>query len=122
MTRDRLQLGRQGEDAAVRHLKELGYQIVERNYRTMLGEIDIIAKEKGDLVFVEVKTRSGTGFGVPAESITPRKCRQISKTAMLYLSQHKLTDAPARFDVVSVIAGRDGKFEIEVIRNAFDVC
>ena len=116
-----ISLGKRGEKLAEKFLKKQGFSICARNYRTRCGEIDIIAREKGVLVFVEVKTRSGMGYGLPAEAITPNKQKQISKAALEYLEKHKLFDCQARFDVVAVIDNGTDKAEVELIRNAFDL-
>ncbi len=120
MTQDRLSLGKMGEELAVTQLRTMKYQILERNYRCPLGEMDIIAREKGSLVFVEVKTRATKDFGGPAAAVHERKQRQLSRIALLYLNQKKIRDVPARFDVVAVdLSGP--KARIEVIQNAFDL-
>ena len=120
MTQDRLSLGKMGEDLAVTQLKAMKYQILERNYRCPLGEMDIIAREKGSLVFVEVKTRATKDFGGPAAAVHEKKQRQLSRVALLYLNQKKIRDIPARFDVVAVdFSGTEPR--IEVIQNAFDL-
>ena len=120
MTQDRLSLGKKGEELAATKLKAMKYQILERNYRCPLGEMDIIAREKGSLVFVEVKTRATKDFGGPAAAVHERKQRQLSRVALLYLNQKKIRDIPARFDVVAVdLSG--SKPRIEVIQNAFDL-
>jgi putative endonuclease len=120
MTQDRLSLGKMGEELAVTQLRAMKYQILERNYRCLLGEMDIIAREKGSLVFVEVKTRATKDFGGPAAAVHERKQRQLSRIALLYLNQKKIRDVPARFDVVAVdLSG--SKPRIEVIQNAFDL-
>jgi putative endonuclease len=120
MTQDRLSLGKMGEELAVTQLRTMKYQILERNYRCLLGEMDIIAREKGSLVFVEVKTRATKDFGGPAAAVHERKQRQLSRIALLYLNQKKIRDVPARFDVVAVdLSG--SKPRIEVIQNAFDL-
>lgn len=121
MSHSRQRLGRRGEDLASRYLKNRGYTIIARNYRTKLGEIDIIAKNPSAIVFVEVKTRTGKMYGPPAASVTIKKQRQISRVALSYLSKHNLTDAPARFDVVSVLFTDDAP-QVELIENAFDLC
>ncbi len=121
MTKDRITLGKFGEQAAVKFLKKQKYRIVDCNFRVKQGEIDIIAKEKGTLVFIEVKTRSGIGFGFPSESVTFRKRRQIARAAQAYLSLNNLHNSPARFDVVSVLLDNKGQPEIELIRNAFEL-
>jgi putative endonuclease len=120
MTQDRLSLGKKGEELAATKLKAMKYQILERNYRCPLGEMDIIAREKGSLVFVEVKTRATKDFGGPAAAVHERKQRQLSRVALLYLNQKKIRDIPARFDVVAVdLSGMEPR--IEVIQNAFDL-
>lgn len=111
--------GQEGEQLAVRHLKRLGYRIICRNYRSPLGEIDIIARHRGVLVFVEVKSRSTETFGSPKLAVTPAKQRKLSQVAWHYLQQHNLTEANARFDVVT-ISRMQGSPHLEVIENAFD--
>jgi putative endonuclease len=103
-------LGNKGEDLAARYLS---------NYRSPLGEIDIIAEDRGTLVFVEVKTRAGDSFGRPLEAVGPRKQRKILDTALHYLSRLK-EQPPARFDIVSISA-RNGRKDIEHIQDAFQV-
>jgi putative endonuclease len=122
MTDSRPSLGQNGEKIAVDFLQGRGYTILERNYRRRTGEIDIIAKEGEVLVFIEVKTRSGWTYGSPAAAITPRKQRQISRTAQYFLAEQDLFNTPARFDVVTVIFGNDQLLEIELIADAFDLC
>jgi putative endonuclease len=120
MTQDRLSLGKKGEELAATQLKAMKYQILERNYRCPLGEMDIIAREKGSLVFVEVKTRATKDFGGPAAAVHEKKQRQLSRVALLYLNQKRIRDIPARFDVVAVdLSGMEPR--IEVIQNAFDL-
>jgi putative endonuclease len=112
-------LGNKGEDLAARYLRKRGYRILKRNYRSPLGEIDIIAEDRGTLVFVEVKTRAGDSFGRPLEAVGPRKQRKILDTALHYLSRLK-EQPPARFDIVSISA-RNGRKDIEHIQDAFQV-
>jgi putative endonuclease len=114
-------LGKKGEQLANLFLQQKNYRIVIRNYRCKIGEIDIIAKDKNTLVFIEVKTRSDHSFGSPAMAVTARKQRQISRTAENYLAQNHLFDAPARFDVIGITLPADGKTEIDHIENAFDL-
>lgn len=121
MTRERLSLGRKGEDLAVAHLEKLQYKILARNYQCAVGEMDIIARDRDTLVFIEVKTRSTKDFGGPAAAVTGRKQRQLSKVALSYLNQKKLRDVPARFDVVTVEWFPPSP-RLEVIRNAFELC
>ena len=121
MTQERLSLGKKGEELAITQLKTLKYKILERNYKCPLGEIDIIARDKSTLVFIEVKTRATREFGGPAAAVDLRKQRQLSRVALTYLNEKKLFDIPARFDVVAIeiipLSPR-----IEVIRNAFELC
>jgi putative endonuclease len=121
MTQERLSLGKKGEDLAVAHLEKLKYRILARNYQCSVGEMDIIARDKDTLVFVEVKTRATRDFGGPAAAVNGRKQRQLSKVALSYLNQKKLRDVPARFDVVAVEL-IPPSLRIEVIRNAFELC
>lgn len=121
MTQERLSLGKKGEELAITQLKALKYKVLERNFKCPLGEIDIIARDKNTLVFVEVKTRATKDFGGPAAAVDGRKQRQLSKVALAYLNQKKLTDVPARFDVVAVELIPPSP-RIEVIRNAFELC
>lgn len=103
------------EQRAGEYLKGLGYEILQYNFRCRAGEIDIVAREGEYLVFAEVKYRSGSGAGHPAEAVDPRKQRVISRCAAHYLSQKRLgMETPCRFDVVSVENG-----QMRLIRNAF---
>ena len=112
-------LGILGEELAFHYLISKGYKILLKNFVCPLGEIDLIAKEKGALVFVEVKTRSSDALGVPAESVTAFKRRQITKTANYYLNRYGIRDVPCRFDVVSVLMTNKEEPQIEIIENAF---
>lgn len=112
--------GKEGESLAVLYLKKHGYKIIEQNYRTKLGEIDIIAKEKNTLVFVEVKSRKTCDFGSPKYAITPKKMKTISMVALYFLKETKQSGVKARFDVVSISPG-EREPEIEIIKNAFDL-
>ena len=111
--------GKKGEEEAARYLESMGMTIAERNYRTREGEIDIIAYDGDTLVFVEVKTRESGRFGLPREAVTPRKKRNLSKTALVYMKDRSLFDRPARFDVVEISIIEGGK-EINHIKNAFE--
>ena len=117
--KDRLGLGRSGEEAAVRFLKQRGFKIVERGFRWLRGEIDIIAYDRATLVFVEVKTRADRTFGFPEESVTPAKQSQIRKIAQGYLVRHRLEETPCRFDVISVTIEGDRHFTIRHLEDAF---
>ncbi len=120
MTADRRAFGRSGERLAAAFLKKKGYQIHTVNYRTRSGEIDIIAERKNIIVFVEVKSRNTDSFGPPVLAITPRKQRQISKTALEYISSNKLFDTDARFDVISIYY-QNKKPVVDHITNAFEL-
>lgn len=120
MSKDNLYLGRSGEETAVNLLKDNGYKVLARNYRTRIGEIDIIASDKDTLCFVEVKTRSSSRFGLPYEAVSKFKQRQISKAALLYLKENNLLGKKARFDVVSVVYSKDGP-NLRLIKNSFEL-
>ncbi|MBI4496080.1 MAG: YraN family protein [Deltaproteobacteria bacterium] len=120
MKTDRLALGKKGEELAVAQLKRLKYKILERNFKCLFGEMDIIARDGGTLVFVEVKTRSGPEFGGAAAAVNERKQRQLSRVALAYLAQKNLKDAPARFDVIAVEMAPPPP-RLEVIQNAFEL-
>ena len=117
---ERQRLGQLGERAAARFLKKKGYHILEKNYRVRSGEVDIVAREKGSIVFVEVKTRSSAEFGLPEESLSSRKKVHLTKTALSYLAHHSIRDRDCRFDVVAVIMKGGRVEEIRLIRNAFE--
>jgi putative endonuclease len=121
LSRQRISLGKKGEDIAADFLKTRGFQIISRNYRQKSGEIDIICLDRGVFVFVEVKTRTSGAFGHPVEAVDRRKQHQISVTALDYLSRHDLLDEPARFDVVGVVVGSSAP-DITHIVNAFEPC
>lgn len=118
MTEERLKLGVWGEEQAAQFLRRQGVKILYRNYRTPVGEIDIIARQGKTLLFVEVKTRRSTVCGVPAEAVGPTKQRQIIRTAEWFLLQKKSIRLQPRFDVVSVLAKGD-QVDIDHIENAF---
>ena len=120
MTKERLELGKFGEELALRKIKRLGYKKIVRNFRCPLGEVDIIARDGDTLVFMEIKTRKGRSIGYAKEAVNARKKRQISKVALAYMKSIDCSDLRARFDVVAISLGR-GKPEIEVIKNAFEL-
>ena len=121
MTFARISVGKQGESLAAEFLRKNGYRIVETNFRNRYGEIDIIAVEGKTLVFIEVKTKTNNKFGPPKMAVNLRKQKQLSKTALAYLTQKKLNNNPARFDVIGISIIED-KTEIELIKNAFELC
>jgi putative endonuclease len=95
-------LGQRGERAAARYLRGLGYKIVARGQRAVVGELDIIAVDGRTVVFVEVKTRQGTDGGHPADAVHPEKQRRLTRTALAWLKRHGLLGHACRFDVVAV--------------------
>jgi putative endonuclease len=115
---NRQQKGKAGEDLAVSSLEKLGYAILQRNYRYDRGEIDLVAREGGELVFIEVKARHSDRFGSPEDAVTPAKEEQLKKVAEGYLLEHKLENQACRFDVVS-IRYSGGTPNIHILRNAF---
>ena len=117
----RKELGQKGEETAALYLRRKGYKIIEQNYRySRLGEIDLIAQEGKDLVFVEVKTRSSLSFAEPEEAVNYQKQKRIIKLAQGYLLNQKLEQVNCRFDVVSIIIDQEGKTKsIKLIRDAF---
>jgi putative endonuclease len=114
-----LALGQEGEAAALRHLRRRGCVIIGTRVKRLRGEIDIIARDGRTLVFVEVKTRKGGGFGRPEESVTPAKQKQIRRVAECYLAGRRLGHVPCRFDVIAVLCDGAGGRVIEHIEDAF---
>lgn len=114
-------LGQQGERIALELLKEQGYRILEKNFRTRLGEIDIIARHKDTICFVEVKTRKSLTHGVPQESVVPAKRHKLAQVALCYLKQKKLFSLKARFDVVAITRSGQGEVHSRLISNAFEL-
>jgi putative endonuclease len=113
-------LGKEGERIAEQYLKRKGYKLVERNYRCSAGEVDLIVLDRRVIVFVEVKTRTGHGFGTPLEAVQPRKQRKMTQAAQFFLSQKKLHERDARFDVVG-ISWLGHEPVIEHVENAFEL-
>jgi putative endonuclease len=113
-------LGKEGERIAEQYLKKKGYRLIERNYRCAAGELDLIVLDHRVVVFVEVKTRTGDGFGSPFEAVEFRKQRKMIQAAQYFLAEKKLQQRDARFDVVGISwAGRDPM--VEHIENAFEL-
>lgn len=112
-------LGRIGEKQVVNYLKKNKFKILEKNYKTSLGEIDIIAKDGEYICFVEVKARVNDNYGTPSEAVTPEKQRHIALTATLYLKNNSLLDAYCRFDVAEVYVDDNGKYTVNYIKDAF---
>ncbi len=100
----RIELGRWGEDLAIRHLESTGYVVLSRNWRCRDGELDLVATDQERLVFCEVKTRSGLGYGTPAEAVTPAKADRIRRLANLWQRRFMLRWCPVRYDIVAIVA------------------
>ncbi len=113
------ELGKKGEDLAAELCNKRGLVVVEKNYRTPFGEIDIIAKDRDVLVFIEVKARAGDIYGAPFEAVTQRKREKIRKVALSYIKRFR-KEVPARFDVISISMKEDGP-HLEYIQDAFEV-
>ena len=114
-------LGRRAEDLAAAHLRGLGYRIVGRRERVLRGDIDIVAVDGRTVVFVEVRSRSDTRHGHPAETVGPLKQRRIAELANAYIRRHRLRDCPVRIDVVAVTFAAPGEDpRIEHFENAFE--
>jgi putative endonuclease len=111
---DARDLGRWGEDAAAAYLEKDGMRVVARNWRCRVGEIDIVAMEDRTLVFCEVKTRSGLGFGTPLGAITPAKCARLRRLAAAYLAEVGGHPGPIRIDAVGILRGDGGDLPLVV--------
>jgi putative endonuclease len=119
-TNTKIVLGKEGERVAERYLKRKGYKLVARNYRCPAGELDLIVLDGRVIVFVEVKTRTGAGFGSPLEAVEFRKRHKIIQTAQFFLASKNLSQREARFDVVGV-SWPGAEPLIEHIENAFEL-
>ena len=115
----RRRTGSLGERAAERHLRDAGMGIVARGFRFRGGEIDLIARDGEELVFVEVKTRTSEDFGDPAESVTRAKQRKLFHAAAFFLQSRGLMQHPCRFDVISIRLGKDGCSKLDHLQDAF---
>ncbi len=114
------EIGDKGEEIAVKSLKKKRYKIIERNFNAHnIGEIDIIAYDKEYVVFVEVRLRKDILHGSGAETVDKYKRQRLIKTAKVYMMKNNLWEHPVRFDVVSVTGDPFGKYEVEIIKNAF---
>lgn len=115
-------IGALGEDISENHLKNLGYKILEKNFRCKYGEIDLIAVNKNYICFVEVKTRYGTNFGMPSEAVNYSKQKKIYKTAQVYILKKNIINSNFRFDVIEVfLNSANNDFLINHIENAFQL-
>ncbi len=113
--RNKRKIGFEYEKIAGEYLRNRGYEIIEYNFYSRHGEIDIIAKHEGYLVFVEVKYRENNSKGYPLEAVSIQKQRTISKCALYYMNKKGMQDVPVRFDVVGILGD-----EIQVVQNAFE--
>ena len=117
---DKQNFGKKGEEIAVDFLREQGYKIIKRNYRTKIGEIDIIAKDSSYLCFIEVKIRSNLNKGFPQESVNKKKIRKISQIVLSYLKRYRVKDRDLRFDVVGILLKNENtEGNITLIKDAF---
>ncbi|HMB91880.1 MAG TPA: YraN family protein [Rhodothermales bacterium] len=119
-------IGDQGEAIAAAYLEAQGYTILERNYRFEHAEVDLVCfkpaaqyEQGGELIFTEVKTRTGLGFGRPEEAVTEEKKRHLIRAAKAYLYERKLEGSPCRFDVISIVLQGGQEPEIEHFEDAF---
>lgn len=113
------EFGKIAEELAEAYLKEKGWEILVKNFRHEKAEIDIIAKEKNEIVVVEVKARATDAFMLPQEAVNKKKIRLIVKAANYYIEENNI-DLETRFDIISVLPDESGKLEITHIRNAFE--
>ena len=117
----RQRLGNWGEGVARRFLEREGYRVLDTKYRCRWGEVDIVAGDGGELVFVEVRTRRGTRFGTPQESITPSKASRLESTAQHYMAEKGLTHSNWRIDLVSILLDSGGRVqEISHLKHAVE--
>jgi len=115
---DKLKLGKKGEELAVKFLQKQGLKILARNYKTPQGELDIIAKNPKEIIFIEVKTRTSQEFGKPAEAVNYRKQEKLKLLAQEYLCTNKLENSNLRFDVLAIVIRPQGKPKIEWLQGA----
>ena len=120
MANTKIQTGKLGENIAADYLEKKGYRIVQRNYRCVFGEIDIIAIDRNVIVFIEVKSRRSAKYGCPQEAVGHNKKMKISKIALNYLKEKQFQDCRARFDVAAVKILPEGS-EVKLIKNAIDL-
>lgn len=114
-----LEIGRMGEQEAAKYLSKHKYKIIQLNFRSKFGEIDIIAKHQGTLVFIEVKTRKNNLYGTPGQAVNKSKQRKIIKTALFYLKMKNIHNENIRFDIVEVWQENNKIKDIHIIPNAF---
>lgn len=117
-------IGDRGETLAARHLEDAGYRVMDQNYRYERAEVDLVCFDpsgatRGQIVFVEVKTRSGLGYGAPEEAVTEDKQKRIARVAEAYLYERRLEGSPVRFDVISIVLNQGDDPDITHFKNAF---
>lgn len=110
-------VGRYGEGVAAAHLERSGWELLDRNWRGRAGELDIVALDGQELVVVEVKTRTGDGFGHPAEAVTPLKLARLRRLAGEWLDTHDLRPRSVRIDVMAIRTSRRGAARVEHLRG-----
>ncbi len=122
MSDSRQRLGRWGEDLAVSYLEKEGYSIIERNFRTRYGEVDVVASKGGQVIFIEVRTKSSDAYGGPEESITARKREHLMLAAQEYLQSNGLEDSSWRIDLVAVqVDRRNDAVRVDLVENAVEM-
>ena len=114
----RQNLGRYGEERAAIYLQDRGYQIIDRNWHSQTGEIDLVARERDQIVFIEVKTRNGSGYGHPFEAITQEKVARMRRLAAEWCSTKQINGGQVRLDAVSVLIS-GGRVSIEHLKEVF---
>lgn len=113
---EKKEFGNKGEDIAIEYLEKRGYIILERNFYCRQGEIDIIAKDKNEIVFIEVKSRSSIQYGCPSEAVNKQKIRHLYRTSKYYLYKNKYLNNYIRFDVIEILI-KNGKFNVNHIKQ-----
>ena len=117
---DRAETGRKGEAVAAKHYLNLGYRLLAHNYRTRLGELDLVLEHAGTVVICEVKTRSPKRIARPAAAVDRNKQRKLILAAQQYLQTTGRLDCAVRFDVAEVTPLADGKWQVHLIKSAFE--
>ncbi|WP_270420052.1 YraN family protein [Acidaminococcus massiliensis] len=118
MVHQRRRFGNWGEDRAVRYLERQGYEILDRNYSCAWGELDIVARHRGVVAFVEVKSRHSLKFGRPAAAVTRTKQLRLRKTAWCYLREHPVFRCRCRFDIIEIL-DLYGEISLNHLKNCF---
>lgn len=112
-------LGQHGEELALKKLIGLGYKVLDKNFTCKIGEIDLIAKDKDALVFIEVRSKSNKEYGVPQETVNHKKQQKIRRVAEYYLIKNNLQDVYCRFDVIGILWQKNMEPYVEIIKDAF---